>query len=134
MHSESGEAQRGLTLLETLCALAIASYALIAAYGAFGGGLSSMRKTADRTALSLYAETILTDLETEALVVGERTGEGPDGVRWLVTIADYAEDRLANGDVVALQTKRPLFHVHILVENNTGDQAVLQTIKRGAAR
>lgn len=122
--------QRGVSLLETVIALAIASYALIASYGAFSGGLSSLNQSVGRSEMMVYAETILADIEMEGFAIGQTAGVGDNGLSWVSDIELYTEEKISNGDDIAVElSENNLVRIEISISDHRGDKIVLETLR-----
>ncbi len=95
--------QRGLTLIEVLVALTVASIGLLALYGAVGGGLAGIRKGYHADMAMLEARSRLAWAEALGPAADGRTGTLPGGGRWRVRVRPAAvaagDDRLFDIEV-----------------------------------
>ena len=102
--------QRGLTLIEVLVALAVASVGLLALYGAVGGGLAGIRKGYHADMAMLEARSRLAWAEALGPAADGRAGTLPGGGRWRVRVRPAATT-VAAGDY-------RLFDIEVEVRHN----------------
>lgn len=89
--------QQGLTLIEILVALAIASLGLLALYGAAGGGITGIRGSYDADMAMLEARSRLAWAEALGPAADGQDGSMPGGGRWRVKVRPAAT-AVAAGD------------------------------------
>lgn len=122
--------QAGFSLLEAVIALGVASYALVAAYGAFSGGAANLRKSNDRIAMMLVAEEQLATLILSDLPEGVLTGATPDGYEWRRSIIPYTQDATQAGPLpLPINDEYALFDIEITVTKDGGAPVTLRTLK-----
>ena len=122
--------QNGFSLLEAVIALAIASFALIAAYHAFSGGLANTREAALYARAAVAAETLLMATPDDAWGPGERAGQTPDGVEWRLSVSTYVEPgAIDDPESSAFEVSPDLYLIRI--ETNAGGRRafVLETLR-----
>jgi general secretion pathway protein I len=119
---------RGFTLLETIVAFTILSFALVAAMQAFSSGLRSVAAAEGAGAAVLHARSKLDEVGiTIPLVPGQIEGVFADGSRWQATIAPYQNFDVGESGYLPLVP----YQVNVTVSWGPSRAITIETVKLG---
>jgi general secretion pathway protein I len=123
----------GFTLLETIIAFAILSFALVAAMQAFSSGLRSQEAAEGTGTAVLHARSKIDEIGTAIpLVPGLAGGVYADGSRWQASISPYPNP--VGGYGVGSGSGRPVlaaYLVSVTVSWGASRAVTIETVKLG---
>ena len=119
----------GFTLIEALCAMAVASLAIVALLQSFSGGHRGLGKLESHFNARILARTVLADEQATGPIPGTRTGTYK-GYRWTVTVEPAAEEWAQP----AASDEWRLYRMAVMVSWGSGGSLTVETLKLGSNR